>query len=283
MDAMPAVFFGHGSPMNTLERNRYTDAWRAFGRACPRPRALLVVSAHWYVNATAVTAMEHPRVIHDFYGFPEELFAFDYPAPGSPEVAAEVVEALAPVWCGLDRDSWGIDHGSWSVLAHAFPDAGVPVVQLSVNALEPPAYHLALGRRLAALRHSGVVVVGSGNAVHNLPRMNPSLPDSGYEWARRFDEAARAVLRDAPGDAARLAEHPDWSLAVPTPDHFLPLLYVAGYAAATGETPRVLVDGYAYGSLSMTCWTVGLDVTAPPANGAAAALPGDVPPEGTNT
>ncbi|HEX8001437.1 MAG TPA: 4,5-DOPA dioxygenase extradiol [Mycobacteriales bacterium] len=281
---MPAVFLGHGSPLNTLERNRYTDAWRAFGAACPRPRAILVVSAHWYVNATAVTAMDRPRVIHDFYGFPEELFAFDYPAPGSPEVAAEVADALAPVWCGLDRDSWGLDHGAWSVLAHAFPAADVPVVQLSLNAVEPLEYHLDVGRRLAPLRERGILVVGSGNVVHNLPRMDPSLPDNGYDWARSFDEAARALMTTDPAAVTALADRADWPHAVPTPDHFLPLLYVAGFAAAAGVLPEVLIDGCAYGSLSMTCYTVGA-AAAPggaSAGDGAAALPRDVPPGATN-
>ena len=279
----PAAFLGHGSPMNALERNRFTDAWRAFGASVPRPRAILVVSAHWYVNATAVTAMARPRTIHDFYGFPRALFDVQYPAPGLPELAEEVAEVARPDYVGPDLDGWGLDHGTWSVLVHAFPEADIPVVQLSINALKPPQWHLELGARLAKLRESGILLVGSGNVVHNLRAIDWKQPDAGFDWARRFDEHAREVMTQRPADAASLVEHPDYAMAAPTPEHFLPLLYIAGAAAAVGEPAEILADGYAYGSLSMTCYGVGTDC---PQTGmglpGAAPLSTEVPAEASN-
>jgi 4,5-DOPA dioxygenase extradiol len=281
MARMPALFIGHGSPMNTLDVNGFTKAWRELGEEMPRPRALLVVSAHWFFGATAVTAMERPRTIHDFYGFPPELFAFDYPAPGDPALAADVVEALKPVWCGLDRDQWGLDHGTWSVLAHLYPQADIPVVQLSINALKPLDYHVDIGRRLAPLRDRGVVIVGSGNVVHNLRRVQWDQPDSAFDWAERFDDAAVEQLASDPAGALKLAEHPDYGLAVPTPDHFIPLLYIAGLAAECGERMEALVRGYAMGSLSMTCYGIGVDMACHEQEGAAA-LPEGVPADQSN-
>ncbi len=254
---MPAAFIGHGSPMNAIESNRFTAAWRSFGQSVPRPRAILVVSAHWYINATAVTAMPRPRTIHDFYGFPRELFAIQYPAPGLPEFAEEVGDTVHPTWVGADVDSWGIDHGTWSVLVHAFPDASIPVVQLAINANQTSEYHLQLGAKLAPLRERGVLVVGSGNIVHNLAAMDPARPQDGYSWAKRFDEAAREQLIHSPADILTLEAHPDHADAVPTPDHFIPLLYFAGLAGAATDSARnldTLVTGYTYGSLSMASY-----------------------------
>jgi 4,5-DOPA dioxygenase extradiol len=279
---MPAAFLGHGNPMNALEDNRYTRAWRAFGRAVPRPRAILVVSAHWYVHATALTAMPRPRTIHDFFGFPRELYDVGYEAPGLPELYTEVADVVHPTWVAADLDSWGLDHGAWSVLRHAFPDADVPVVQLSVNALEPAQYHLELGAALAPLREDGVLVLGSGNVVHNLAAVSRTMPDTGFDWAHRFDERVRELMLDRPTEVAALDGHPDAGLAVPTPEHFLPLLYLAGMAGATGTTAEVLVDGFAHGSLSMAAYTVGM--TPPPVDdgGSAAPLPDGPPPHGAN-
>jgi 4,5-DOPA dioxygenase extradiol len=254
--SLPAVFVGHGSPMNALETNRWTSAWRAFGESIPRPRAILAVSAHWYVNATAVTAMERPTTIHDFYGFPPELFALGYPAPGDPELAGRVIELLDPTWVGSDVDSWGIDHGTWSVLVHMFPDADIPVVQLSIDATKPAEYHVQVGAGLAPLRREGVLVLGSGNVVHNLRLVEWDQPEGATDWNVEFDTAATALMAERPGDIAELTAHRYHSLAAPTPDHLLPLFYVAGVAAADGVQAETLVEGYAMGSLSMTGYVV---------------------------
>ena len=279
---MPALFIGHGSPMNTLEKNDFTDAWRAFGAQLPRPRALLVISAHWYFGATAVTAMPRPRTIHDFYGFPQELFDFDYPASGAPDLAREVVELVKPQWIGLDQDQWGLDHGTWSVLAHVYPQADVPVVRLSINALRPLEYHVDLAARLAPLRERGVMIVGSGNIVHNLSLIQWDKPGAAFDWAERFDDAVVEQLARDPGDILKVAEHPDYARAVPTPDHFVPLLYLAGLAAAEGVAVEPLVRGYALGSISMSCH--GIDAGAVPERDAecAARLPAGIPPDQTN-
>jgi 4,5-DOPA dioxygenase extradiol len=284
-DLMPAAFLGHGSPMNALDRNGYTEAWRSLGASVPRPRAILAISAHWYVNLTAVTAMAQPKTIHDFFGFPDELFAVQYHAPGDPAVAEEVAEVVKPTWIGLDHDSWGIDHGTWSVLVHAFPKADIPVVQLSINAGRPFGYHLELGARLAPLRQRGIFIVASGNVVHNLHRIDWSQPDGGLDWAHRFDDAARQSMTTSPGDVIALRDHADFRNAVPTPDHFIPLLYLAGLADAEGSTTDTLVEGLAYGSLSMTAYT--LDAHCPeqkPSHGGAALPSSDiVPTDETNT
>jgi len=277
---MPAVFIGHGSPMNTLERNRYTSGWRALGEALPRPRAVLAISAHWYIGATALTAMAKPRTIHDFYGFPGELFAFQYPAPGAPEVAEEVAEAVKPMWAGLD-EQWGLDHGTWSVLAHVYPAADVPVLQLSINGLQPLDYHVDLGRRLAPLRERGILILGSGNIVHNLRRIDWQQPDVGFDWAQRFDQAACEVLASDPAGVLSLTRHRDYDMAVPTPDHFIPLLYIAGLASRE-EPAKPLLRGYSLGSISMSAYAVGASFAAED-GGPAAALPGDVPADQTNT
>jgi 4,5-DOPA dioxygenase extradiol len=278
---MPALFIGHGSPMNTLELNGFTSAWRDLGERLPRPRAILAISAHWFIGATAVTAMERPRTIHDFYGFPPELFQVQYPAPGAPDIAAEVCEVVKPVWCGFDQDQWGLDHGSWSVLAHLYPDAQIPVVQLSINALKPLSYHLDLGRRLAPLRERGILILGSGNVVHNLSLVDWKNPDAAFDWARRFDDSAVQKLANDPSAVLDLTEHPDYEMAAPTPDHFIPLIYVAGVAAASDEPMDPLVRGYAMGSLSMTCYGIGAELGCRDEQGAAG-LPKNVPADQSN-
>jgi 4,5-DOPA dioxygenase extradiol len=280
---MPAAFLGHGSPMNALERNRYTEAWRAFGASVPRPRAILAVSAHWYVPMLAVTAMPRPRTIHDFFGFPQPLFDVQYPAPGLPELVEEVADCAQPDRVGGDLDSWGLDHGTWSVLVHAFPEADIPVVQLSLDTRKPLEWHLELGAKLAKLRERGILVVGSGNVVHNLRAIDWKQPDGGFDWSRRFDERARELMLERPHDVPTLASHPDYRMAVPITDHFLPLLYVAGLAAASQRPAKTLVDGYTYGSLSMTAYTLDAQCPENPASTEGAApIATSLPPEDAN-
>jgi 4,5-DOPA dioxygenase extradiol len=253
---IPAAFFGHGSPMNVLEHNQYTQGWYDFGRAIPQPRAILVISAHWYVNATVVTAMNNPRTIHDFYGFPQELFDVQYPAPGSVELAEDVIALASPTWVGKDLDSWGFDHGTWSVLHHMFPNADVPVVQLSIDANKSFEEHIALGAALAPLAESGVLILGIGNVVHNLGKLDWNTPDSGQPWALRFDTSVRHLMTTDPQQLSTITSHEDYELAVPTPEHFIPLLYIAGIATAKHKTAKPLLSGYAMGSLSMTSYII---------------------------
>ena len=248
---MPAVFFGHGSPMNTLEYNRYTETWRRLGETLPKPKAILAISAHWYTRGTAVTAMEQPRTIHDFGGFPQELFAVQYPTSGDPALAERVRELLAPVEVTLDS-SWGLDHGTWSVLVHAYPQADVPVVQLSIDGTKPPRFHYDLAQKLAPLRDEGVLIIGSGNVVHNLGRIQWAEAAKPYDWAVRFNDAVRVHLTAY--DYGPLIDYvvlgEDARLSVPTPEHYLPLLYVIAQQDEN-EIISLPIDGIEYGSIGM--------------------------------
>src|SRR5262245_28885470 len=254
---MPVIFFGHGTPMNTLARNRHTEAWRKLGESVPRPRAILCVSAHWYTHGTGVAAMERPETIHDFYGFPQALFDVQYPAPGDPKLAARVRELLAPVDVTLDH-SWGLDHGTWSVLKHAYPAADVPVVQLAVDATKPASFNHALGAHLALLREEGVLIVGSGNVVHNLRTVGWG-GGAPYDWAVRFNDYVRGAI--VAKEYGRLIEYEkagaDARFAVPTPEHYLPLLYVLGTQAAD-ESAHIAIDGLEIRSIGMmSLWVDG--------------------------
>lgn len=249
---MPVLFLGHGSPMNAIEDNVWSRGFRALGGELPKPGAILCVSAHWYVGGRFVTAMEKPRTIHDFGGFPQELFRIAYPAPGSPSLASRVMDLLAGFGVGADHQ-WGLDHGTWSVLRHLYPDADVPVVQLSIDAGLEPEEHLKVGEALAALSGEGVMVVGSGNVVHNLGDAFSRMmrgDETTPEWAEKFDGLVEHAVLD--GDNAALAEActtPLGEVAHPTPDHYLPLLYCAG--AGRGRSVSFPLTGFSLGSLSM--------------------------------
>ena len=256
---MPVIFFGHGSPMIALQTNAVTETWQRLARQIPRPRAILCVSAHWCTGGSAVTAMAAPRTIHDFGAFPRALFEVRYPAPGSPQLAERVRELLAPLPVTLDRSSWGFDHGTWSVLVKAYPQADIPVVQLSLDLRQPPAHHFELGQRLAALRDEGILLIGTGNIVHNLGVMNWSLERNGYDWAERFDRyICDAIAEDRPERLINYEETgEDAEMSVPTADHYLPLLYVAG-ARRAGDRVAFHNQHIEYGSVGMTTVSFGL-------------------------
>ena len=255
---MPAIFFGHGNPLNALQQNEYTKAWTAIGKTISRPKAVLTISAHWYLPGTLVTAMPTPRTIHDFGGFPRELYEVQYPAPGDPNLAQRIKKLLDPVSVGLDL-SWGLDHGTWSVLCHVFPEADVPVVQLSIDETQPPAFHYEIGKRLAFLRDEGILVIGSGNLVHNLHTYAWGRHEvEPFDWAVSFEKLARELMlkgNDAPlVDYERLGR--DAMLSVPTPDHYLPLLYVIALRRR-GEQVSFPVEGFDGGSISMLTVQIG--------------------------
>jgi len=252
------MFFGHGNPMNTLRSNAFTAGWAAVGATLRRPMAILSVSAHWYIGTTAVTAMPNPRTIHDFGGFPQRLYEFQYPAPGDPKLANHVGDLLAPLPVTLDHE-WGLDHGTWSVLSHVFPKADIPVIQMSIDATQRAEFHHKIGQRLAPLRDEGILVIGSGNLVHNLSAYMWREPDrEPYDWALRFEERVRQAL--AAGDDASLIAYETWGrdamLSCPTPDHYLPLLYVVGLRRG-GEPVSFPVEGFDGGSMSMLTVRIG--------------------------
>ena len=255
---LPALFLGHGNPMNALMRNGYTEAWRRLGETLPRPKAILAVSAHWYVPEVGVTATPAPRTIHDFGGFPRELYKVQYPAPGDRELARRVQGMLAPIRVALD-DTRGLDHGTWAVLCHVYPHADVPIVQLSVDETQPGSFHYDLGKRLAPLRDEGVLLLGSGNIVHNLHAFAwGGRQAEPYDWAVRFEQQAKGMI--AAGDYMPLVDYEvlgrDAMLAIPTPDHFLPLLYVLG-SGDPGEPVTFPVEGVDGGSVSMLAVQIG--------------------------
>jgi 4,5-DOPA dioxygenase extradiol len=258
INLMPTIFIGHGNPMNAVSKNSYTEGWASIGKLIPRPKAVLAVSAHWYIPYCAVTSNLNPRTIHDFGGFPKELYQIEYPAPGSLKLVLRVKDLLAPVSVSLD-ESWGLDHGTWAVLKHVFPNADIPIVQLSINETQPPSFHYELGKNLAALREEGVLIIGSGNIVHNLSTyIWGESAVKPFDWAVRFEEHALESLLK--GDDAPLVNYQslgrDAAMSAPTPEHYLPLLYVLGLRQKN-EKVSFPVQGVDGGSISMLAVQIG--------------------------
>lgn len=256
-EKFPTLFLGHGSPMNAIEDNEFVKGWRKTGERLPKPKAVLCVSAHWETKGTFVTAMEHPKTIHDFYGFSKKLFELDYPAPGSPALAMETQNSVKTVEVELDH-SWGLDHGCWSVATHLFPNADVPVIQLSLDYSKPASYHYQLARELQSLRRKGVLIIGSGNMVHNLRIIDWSKPDEGYDWAQFANEKLKTLI--STDDHKSLINYQsigkELELSVPTPEHYLPLLYILALKEK-GEDISIFNDKTIMGSISMTSLQIG--------------------------
>ena len=255
---MPAIFMAHGNPMHALRTNRFTESWRRLGSGLPKPEAILAVSAHWYIQESSVTGSDAPETLHDFHGFPPELSRVGYPAPGSPALAERVRELLRPAEV-VRNDHRGLDHGVWAVLCHLFPDADIPVVQLSIDSTKAPQFHFDTGRRLSPLREEGVLVLASGNIVHNLRAYRWDDPEAApFDWALRFEAESRRLIAD--GQGRRLVDYLDIGedalLSSPTPDHFLPLLYILGLQRE-GEPVSFPVEGIEGGSLSMLSVRIG--------------------------
>lgn len=251
-NVMPAVFIGHGNPMNALVNNSFTEGWSSIGKSVPQPKAILSISAHYYIPFCMVTSNTNPPTIHDFSGFPKELYQVKYSAPGSPKLAQRVKELLNPAIVKLD-ESWGLDHGTWSVLKHMFPNADIPVVQLSIDETQPPAFHYEMGLRLKPLREEDVLILGSGNIVHNLASYRWNDKDnSPFDWAIGFETFVKRMVNE--GDHEPLINYQkfgsDAHLAVPIPDHYLPFLYILGLCMKTDEISYP-VNGIDGGSVSM--------------------------------
>ena len=254
-DKMPVLFLGHGSPMNAIEENQFVAGFRNIAKTLPQPNAILCISAHWFTNGTKVTAMEMPKTIHDFGGFPKELFAVEYPAKGNPELALETSKLLLPTEVELD-EHWGLDHGAWSVIKHLYPEANVPVIQLSIDYSKSPQYHFELAQKLSALRHKGILIIGSGNIVHNLRLVDfyhMNVDNYGFDWAIEAREKVNSYLLD--GNFQPLIDYEKQGqalqLAIPTPEHYLPLIYTLGLKEKQEEL-SLFNDKLLGGSLSMT-------------------------------
>ncbi|MDX2190967.1 MAG: 4,5-DOPA dioxygenase extradiol [Bacteroidota bacterium] len=254
-EKMPVLFLGHGNPMNAIEENQFVTGFRSIAKTLPKPNAILCISAHWYTKGTKVTAMEMPRTIHDFGGFPKELFEVQYPAKGSPELAQETKTILQPTVVELD-EKWGLDHGAWSVIKHLYPNADIPVIQMSIDYTKPAQYHYELAQKLNSLRHRGILIIGSGNIVHNLGLVdwkNFEIDNYGHDWAIEARETMNKYLLN--GDYQPLINYDKQSkavnMAIPTPDHYLPLIYTLGLQQK-GENLTLFNDKLVAGSLSMT-------------------------------
>ncbi len=253
----PLLFIGHGSPMNGIEDNEFSERWREMGQEIPRPSAVIVVSAHWFTRGTKITAMPSPRTIHDFGGFPKALFDVQYPAPGSPALAKETAESIHKTSVHLDHD-WGLDHGTWSVVRHMYPEANIPVLQLSIDYTQGPRFHYELAAELSALRKKGVLIIGSGNMVHNLGILDWTRPEAGFDWAIEMNETLKKLITE--GNHTQLIDYESLGkaarLSIPTPEHYLPLLYTLGLQEKD-EPLRLFNDKTLMGSISMTSLKIG--------------------------